>query len=152
MIRPPYALHPESIKKSWIEQHPLWKIPLGLLLLVLLIAIGGTILVSVVLASFRNSDVYKEAMTRASANAQVRERMGEPIQAGWFVSGQLNVSGSTGTANLSIPIAGPRGKGVIRAVASKNGVWRFGCLQVEIRDQPGIIDLLSVQPPAEREF
>lgn len=152
MSRAPYAIHPEPMQRSWIERHPLWKIPFGLLLLVLLIAIGGTILVSVIMASFRHSDVYKEAMTKASASTQVRERMGEPIHAGWFVSGQLNVSGSTGTANLSIPIAGPRGRGVIRAAASKNGVWRFSCLQVEIRDQPGIVDLLSVQPPAEREF
>jgi hypothetical protein len=152
MIRTPYALHPEPVKRSWIEQHPLWKIPLGLLLLAFLIAIGGTILVFVIMASFRSSDVYKEALARASASTQVHERMGEPIQPGWFVSGQLNASGGTGTANLAIPIAGPRSKGLIRAVASKSGAWRFSCLRVEIRGQPGIIDLLSVQPPAEREF
>lgn len=152
MIRAPYALHPEPMPRSWIERHPLWKIPLGLLLLVLLIAVGGTILVSVIMGSFRNSDVYKEAMAKASASPQVRDRMGEPIQAAWFISGQLNVSGSTGQANLSIPITGPSGKGVIRAVASKNGVWRFTCLRVEVRGQPSIIDLLSVQPPEEREF
>ena len=140
------------MKRSWIERHPLWKIPLGLLMLALLIAIGGAILVSVIVGSFRSSDVYKEAMARAGASAQVRERIGEPIQAAWFISGQLNVSGSTGSANLSIPIAGPRSKGVIRVVASKNRVWRFSCLQVEIQGQPGTIDLLSVQPPAEREF
>lgn len=152
MITPPYALHPEPMKKTWIERHPLWKIPLALLLLALLFALGGTVLVSAIMGSFRSSDVYKEAMARAMASAQVRERMGEPIRAAWFVSGQLNVTGSTGQANLSIPIAGPRSKGVIRAVASKNGIWRFSCLQVEMQGQPGTIDLLSVQPPTEREF
>src|ERR1700758_993656 len=136
MITPPYALHAEPMKRSWIEQHPLWKSPLGLLVLALLIAIGATILASVIVGSFHSSDVYKEAMARASGSAQVRERIGEPIQAAWFVSGQLNVSGSTGHANLSIPIAGPRSKGLIRAVASKNGAWRFSCLQVEIQGQP----------------
>jgi hypothetical protein len=79
--------------------------------------------------------------------------MGEPIHPGWFISGQLNVSGTTGNADLSIPVSGPRGKGVIRAVAVKiEGVWRFTTLQMNIQGTTASVDLLSVQPPAEREF
>jgi hypothetical protein len=141
------------MKKSWIERNPNWKIPLGCL--TLLVVIGGFVLalMSIIMASFHGSDVYKQALAKASENPQVREQIGEPILAGWLTSGQLNVSGSTGNADLSIPISGPRGKGMIRAIASKSGgVWRFTRLQVNVDGQSSSIDLLSVRPPAEREF
>ena len=153
MSTPPYPLHPEPMKKSWLEQHPHWKIPLGCLTLLLLIGVFATILTTIITTSFHRSDVYKQAMTKAAENSQVRQEIGEPIRSAWLVSGQLNVTGSTGNANLSIPIFGPRGKGAIRAVAYKSGdVWRFTYLQVNVEGQPAGIDLVSVQPPAEREF
>ena len=141
------------MQKSWLERHPHWKIPLGFLTLLVLIIVFGGVVMTIVTTTFRNSDVYREAVTRAGADAQVLEQMGEPIQAAWLISGDLHVSGSTGSANLSIPISGPRGKGVIRAVASKTGgVWRFTYLQVQVNGRSEPIDLLSVQPPAERDF
>jgi amino acid transporter len=152
MITPPYPLHPEPMRKSWAERNPLWKIPLGCLTLLLLLAIFGTVAVTIVVGSFRSSDVYRQALAKATESPQVRERLGEPIKPAWFISGQLNVSGSTGNANLSIPISGPRGRALIRAVAQKNGVWRFSSLEVDLEGQPGKIDLLSIQPPMERDF
>ena len=152
MDRPPYPLHPAPMKKSWLERNPLWKIPFGCLTLVLLLGLFIITLFTVINTSFRRSDVYKEAMSRATGSLQVREQLGEPIKPAWLISGQLNVRGSTGSANLSIPILGPRGRGLIRAVAQKSGVWRFTCLRVSIEGQPGNIDLLSAQTPQERKF
>lgn len=152
MPTPPYPLHPEPMKKSWVERHPLWKIPLGLLTILLLMLLFGIVLFTVVTTSFRHSDVYRQAMRIATNDPQVREQLGEPIKAAWAVSGELNVAGSTGHANLSIPISGPHGSGVIRVVADKSGVWRFSCLEVEMKLGPEKIDLLSVQPPVQREF
>jgi hypothetical protein len=100
--------------------------------------------------SFRHSDVYQQAMRIATSDPQVREQLGEPIKAAWSVSGELNVSGSTGHATLSIPISGPHGSGWIRVAADKSGVWRFSCLDVEMKGRAGKIDLLLVQPPVER--
>jgi len=153
MTTPPYPLHPEPLKKSWLERRPLWKIPLGCLILFLLIGIFGSIVMTIITTTFHNSDVYKQALAKAVENSQVRGAIGEPIHPGWFVSGQLNVSGGIGSADLLIPISGPRGLGSIRAVASKNrGVWRFADLQVNIKSRSETIDLLSVQPPPERDF
>jgi hypothetical protein len=141
------------MQKSWLERHPHWKIPLGFLTLLVLIIVFGGIVMTIITTTFRNSDVYHQAMTRAAADPQVREQVGEPIQAAWLISGDLQVSGGTGSANLSIPVSGPRSKGVIRAVASKNGgAWRFTYLQVNVNGRSEPIDLLSVQPPAERDF
>lgn len=144
MTSPPYPLHPEPVRKSWLERNPLWKLPLGCLTLLLLIGIFVVVLMTIITTSFRSSDVYKQAIAVAARNAQVRERIGETIQADWLISGQLNVSGSTGNANLSIPISGSRGQGKILAVAYKSGgVWRFTKLQVMVAGQAEGIDLLS---------
>lgn len=153
MTTPPYPLHPEPVQKRWLERHPLWKIPLGCLTLFLLVAVFVTVLFTIITASFRSSDVFKEAMARAEANSDVRAQIGEPIRASRLMSGHLNVSGNAGDADLSIPISGPRGKAVIHAVASKSGgVWRFTVLQVNVEGQAEVVDLLSIQPPRERDF
>ncbi len=144
MSKPPYPLHPEPMKKSWIEGHPQWKIPLGLLLLIVLIVGFSATMGTIMLATYRHSDVYKQAVARASESAPVRELIGEPITPGWAVSGALHINGRSGDADLSIPISGPRGTGAIRAIASKGGgVWRFSYLQVNVSGRNNRIDLLS---------
>jgi len=153
MATPPYPLHPEPIKKSWLERNPLWKIPLGCLTLFVLLAASVIFLMTVITSSFRHSDIYQQAMAQAAANLQVRERIGEPIKPAWLISGEMKVSGGRGKANLVIPISGPRGRGRIHAVAQKSGgVWRFTYLQVDVANQSNSIDLLSIQPPVERDF
>jgi hypothetical protein len=138
--------------RSWIERHPLLKIPLGFLTLVFLMAAIGSITIAIIGVTFRASDVYKQAMSQAAANSQVREQIGEPIKGGWFMFGELKYGGTSGHANFAIPISGPRGKGRIRVIASKDGSWRFTCLQVYVDGQSHPVDLLSIQPPAERDF
>jgi hypothetical protein len=152
MPTPPYPLHPQPMRKTWLEHHPYWKIPLGCLTLIFLIVVFGGVTITVITASLRRSDVYKQALAKAAENPQVRQQIGEPIRAAWLVSGELHVNGSTGSANLSIPISGPQGRGVIRAVAFKSGgEWRFTYLQVCVEGRNECIDLLSVQPPEERD-
>jgi hypothetical protein len=153
MPTPPYPLHPEPMQKSWLEQHPRWKIPLGCLILIFLIGVFVTVLLTIISTSFHSSDVYKLAMATATEDLQVRQQIGEPVQSAWFITGQLHVNGSSGDADFSIPTSGPRGRGLIRAVAHKRGgVWRFSYLQLRVEGQPGNIDLLSVQPPPKRDF
>ena len=153
MATPPYPLQPEPIKKSWLERNPLWKIPLGCLTLFVLLAAFVIGLMTVITSSFRHSDVYQQAIAQATANLQVRERIGEPIKPGWLISGEMNMSSGSGKANLIIPISGPRGRGRIHAVAQKSGgVWRFTYLQVDAANRSASIDLLSIQPPVERDF
>ena len=153
MTNPPYPLHPEQMTKSWLERNPRMKIPLGLLMLFVLIGGFSAGILWIIMTSFHRSDVHQQAVGQASQDFQVRERLGEPIKASWFVMGQLKVSNGSGYANLSIPISGPKGKGTIHAIASKNSrVWRFTRLQVRIDGEPDGIDLLSVQPPGEHPF
>jgi hypothetical protein len=153
MPTPPYPLHPQPIRKGWLELHPQWKIPLGGVILVLLVGGFGIVVMTAMMATYHRSEVYQQAVAKAVENPQVQAEIGEPLRPAWLISGDLHVGGSTGNANLSIPISGPRGRGVIRAVAVKNGgVWRFTYLQVNVAGQRAGIDLMSIQPPLEREF
>ena len=153
MTTPPYPVHPEPMKKSWLERNPLWKIPIGCLTLFVFLAAFAIILLTIITSSFRHSDVYKQAIAHATANPQVREQIGEPIKPDCLISGELNVSGSSGKANLVIPISGPRGRGSIHAVAQKSGgIWRFTYLQVDLANRSANIDLLSAEPSEKQNF
>lgn len=148
----PYPLQPEPLTRGWIERHPLWKIPLGCLTLVLLMAALGVLTMVIISTSFRASDVYKQAMSQAAGNLQLRQQIGEPIKPGWFIFGELKFSSTSGHATFAIPVSGSRGRGRIRVIAYKNGIWRFTCLQVYVEGQSQPIDLLSIQPSPARDF
>jgi hypothetical protein len=137
------------MQKSWLERRPYWKIPAGFLML-LLFAAGVLTLVEV---AFQHSEVSKQAAARARENPRVSQLLGEPIVVGRIILGNIHIKGSVGHADLAIPISGPNGKGVIRAVANKRAEgWRFTFLQVDVDGQDRPIDLLSAQPPPGREF
>jgi hypothetical protein len=58
--------------------------------------------------------------------------------------GNINISGSSGEADLAIPISGPEDKGTIYAVAEKSaGRWIYSILEVEIKTTGERIDLLE---------
>ena len=68
-------------------------------------------------------------MEVAAGHPAVVEVTGEPIEAGWLVSGNIQINGQTGRADLSIPISGPRGGGQLQVEATKNaGEWHLDSL------------------------
>ena len=144
MPAPPYPLVPGPFKKSWLDRHAGWKIPLGCLMVILLICAFVAVLFTVLDISFRKSIVYREALDRAGRSPEVISRIGEPLRPGRVLQGRINVSGSTGTAEMNIPITGPRGKATIVLDARKvHGAWVFRSLYVGFDGQPGTVNLLD---------
>jgi hypothetical protein len=95
----------------------------------------------------RSSDAYEDAMARASAHPAVVAELGPPIESGWFVNGSLKVSGSTGTADLEIPLKGSLREGTLYAVGTKSaGRWTFSTLEVEIEGKTTRIPLIPPSP------
>jgi hypothetical protein len=110
----------------------------------LLVIVGICGFVIFLFSLMKNSDVAKEALARARSNPGVVEHLGTPIKAGWFVSGSISLNNSSGDANLSVPIAGPKGKGTIYLTAHKSaGTWTYSVLQVEVKGSKAKIDLLA---------
>jgi len=118
---------------------------MGLLVLVLFAAL----LVVGFFSLFGRSDACALAMEQARANDQVKERLGEPLEKGLFVMGNIQISGSSGDAELSIPISGPKGKGTLYIVAKKSmGLWKAQALQLAGENESYRIDLLKAEGQA----
>lgn len=113
---------------------------LGLIVLVGSCVVGVFTLVS---GSIKSSGPYAQGLEMARQSPAVVAALGEPIETGWMVSGSINVSGSSGEADLAIPLEGPDGEGKLYVVADKEaGEWTFRRAEVEV---PGgdRIDLLG---------
>jgi Cytochrome oxidase complex assembly protein 1 len=114
---PPLPLTP---RPNWWKPNWKWFVPLGCFgMLIVFVAFVASV-ASVVFSAVKSTDVYKDALAQAKAHPSVIEVLGSPIKEGFLVSGNTNVNGASGEANLSIPIAGPKGKGTIYVAASKS--------------------------------
>ena len=111
----------------------------------LLLAVGFIfVIVSIVFGAMKSSDAYEAALAKAKADPRVVNALGSPITDGFFVGGQTNVSGTSGHADMTVPISGPSGKGTIYFVASKfAGQWTFSKLMVEVARTGQRIDLIE---------
>jgi len=119
-------------------------VPSGCLGMLLLLGAFIFFIVTIVFGAMKSSDAYKSALARAKADPRVVNALGSPITDGFFVSGNTNVSGSSGSADMTIPISGPKGKGTIYFVASKfMGKWTFSKMVVEIAQTGQRIDLVE---------
>ena len=135
---------PQKQEKNWWDRNWKWFVPVGCL--GLLVLIGGFIalLVYLLFGFVKSTATYKEAVAKAKANPAVMEALGSPIKEGFFILGNINISGSSGQANLSIPISGPKDKARIYAVAKKSaGKWTLSTLEVAIKASGRRIDILS---------
>jgi cytochrome oxidase complex assembly protein 1 len=128
---------------GWWSRNWKWFVPTGCCLTPLVV--GGAFLAFILIVVFgalKQSDAYKMAVARAKGDSRVAAALGTPIEEGWWLSGNTNVNGGSGQADLSIPISGPKGKGTIYAVATKSaGDWTYSKLQVKIDSTGETIDL-----------
>jgi hypothetical protein len=111
------------------------------------VAVGG-----VAFWSLKKTDAYDEAIAWANNHPEVVAALGEPIEAGWLTTGSISIDGSTGRADLEIPISGPDGAATLYVQAVKSaGEWEFEVLRVEVEDSGEVIDLLAHYRPPEED-
>jgi hypothetical protein len=141
--KPPAAGAAEA-SPDWWRRNWKWCIPAGCLSA--LLTVGGVIALILVLliGLITSNDAYKQGVAKATVNPAVVAALGAPIHAGTFTTGKINVNGGSGTADLAIPISGPKGSGTIYLEAHKSaGDWSFSKLVVQIDKPPKRIDLLD---------
>lgn len=139
---------PELEKRNWWQRNWKWFVPTGCLTLAALAAAFVACAVIFVFTLMKSSDAYQIALARAKADRRVTEAIGMPINDSWFVSGSTNVTGGSGTADLSIPIHGPKGAATIYCTATKSaGQWQYSQLVVSITNSKQRIDLLQPHQP-----
>lgn len=138
----PIVLQPQ--RKGWWGRNWKWFVPVGCLTSLALVVGAIVLFISLICGVMKSSDAYKLAMVKVRANEEVVAKLGTPIEEGTFVSGSVNVSGSSGKAELVIPISGPKGSGTVYVEATKSaGQWTFDELTVAPDNMKLRINLLE---------
>ena len=130
--------------RNWWQRNWTWFVPVGCLSAMAML-LGFIVLVFlIVFGAIRSSEVHHQALARAQEDAAVAQALGSPIQTGFWVGGNISVSGPSGTADLAIPLSGPKGQGTLYAEAKKAaGSWEFSTLVLEVQPTGERIDLLA---------
>ena len=132
---PPASGAPPPAQKSGC-----WKWgALGCLGVIILGALGIGAVVVIAFGAIKSSDVYKQALARAQNDPRVIAALGSPVTPGFFVTGNVNVSGGSGNADITFPIRGPKGKGRVRGRATRDSSgWHYTELTAVIENGPPI--------------
>ena len=102
------------------------------------------LLAGLIFSFMKSSGAYVEAVAQAKAHPDVQAALGTPIEEGWFVTGNVSIDGTSGDADLAIPISGPKGKAMIYVLAEKGGSeWAFSTLEVKIKSTGETIELVD---------
>lgn len=82
-------------------------------------------------------------MATAQASPLLAAELGTPLKFGWLVTGNIQVQGSGGHAEISFSVSGPDGKGTISSEATrKAGVWTLKTLNLNKEGDKGTYYLL----------
>ena len=102
---------------GWWGRNWKWVVPVGCLgtLLISVAVCGGVFML--IFSFVKSSWAYTEGVNLARHNATVVAELGEPIEPGWAATGSVNVNGSSGDADLTIPLSGPKNSGTLYVVA-----------------------------------
>lgn len=141
-IAPLGAPSPPAVdNRSWFSRHWLGCLGCGCFTALGLGAAAIAAIVFFVFAAMKQTDVYKESLRIVANSPQATAALGTPISDGWWVSGNVNINNGSGEAELSYPVSGPKGEGVVAVAATRSGgAWHLHLLTLEHAGQR--IDLL----------
>jgi len=134
-----YAQPPQP---GWFRRNRKWFIPTLIAIVLALIASFVTGLLVFISTVMKSNEPYRHAMALVTRDRGAQAELGKPITAGFFITGNINVSGSSGSADFGIPVKGPLGSGTVYVVAKKSaGRWSYQTLELRVGGQPDL-DLL----------
>lgn len=147
---PPYLGQPypgQPPQKGWFGRNCFWFVPVGCLSLLAIVALFGAGIVFLVFGAMKSSDAYKTAVSRVKASEAAGNALGKPVEEAFYLSGNINSSGSSGTADIFVPVSGPKGKGTIHVVGTKSdGTWVYSKMDLHVDGTGEDIDLNETSP------
>jgi len=134
----------DAFKKNWFGRNWKWAVPtFGCLPIIIAIVLLFTAMVSKVTTMFKDSVPYTVGMENLMANELVIKKLGEPIEPNGMFQGSINYENGNGTADLKIPVKGPKGEADLLVIAEKNGdIWTYQVMKVIFEVSDKTIDLL----------
>jgi hypothetical protein len=129
---------------GWFSRNWKWLIPVGCGLPLLCCGVFGIGTYFTVSKVIQGTPVFAEAIEKANTNPEVTAALGQPVTPGFMLSGEVKESGGGGgTANFTIPLEGPKGKGSLEVNASRvGGTWTFNSLKASVGGGK-VVDLLA---------
>jgi hypothetical protein len=131
------------------EPRTRWGLLIGCLgagCIVLVLAAAGVVAAGVFgfFSLLKGSGAYELALERIQESTTVADAIGRPVEPGWWVMGHLRYSDGSGSAGLTIPLRGPKGKATAYAEAArKRSQWHLLSLRVVIRETGETIELVE---------
>ncbi len=139
----PPTIQPER-QPDWWDRNWKWFLPTVILGVLAVTVVALFALFSVIFGFMKSSEPYQIGLVEAQKSPALIAQIGEPIEAGWFATGNLNYSGSSGDADLAIPVHGPKGKATVYILAKREaGEWHMHRAEVEVKGSGERIDLLK---------
>ena len=132
-------------KKNWFQRNWKWALPsFGCLTVIVVFALLFGAMVSKVTDMFKDSVPYSVSMETLQKNELVIEILGEPIEPNGMFKGNINYENEEGTADLKIPVKGPKGEATLLVIAEKKGNnWTYQTMNVSFKDSDETINLIE---------
>ena len=93
-------------------------------------------------AMIKSSEPYTESLRRVQQSVEIQQALGEPIEAGSMVQGNINLNNDDGNADLTYSVSGPEGTASVHVVGEKSGGrWEYQKLEATIKDSGDVVDL-----------
>ncbi len=129
---------------SWWKRNWKWVVPVGgcLTVIILFIVFVGSLIWGAA-SLIGDSQPAEYAMELINKDEDMIRLLGTPIEKDGMVQGNVNWSNGDKSANLTIPVSGPEGKGTLIVNARGKGEeWIYDRIEVLIGDEEAI-DLLE---------
>lgn len=142
-MQTPPVISPQPQSSNRVSGHWKWIIAaVCLLALAIVIGIGGFVLMIAKL--MKSSTVYTEALAKVQSSPAAAAALGAPIKDGFLFTGKISEEGSSGKANITIPVSGPKGSGHLSVYATESdGEWHFNHLTLLVNQTDQRLDLLN---------
>ncbi|WP_018248808.1 cytochrome c oxidase assembly factor Coa1 family protein [Orenia marismortui] len=104
----------------------------------------GLVMVIIMFYSFGRMEPVDNALKKLNTNPKAISYLGNNIEKGFWVTGSVSTTGSSGEANVSFPVKGEQGAGKVYMIAKKEmGIWEIKRLVLEIEEENYRFDLLE---------
>lgn len=119
----------------------------GCLGLIALMIAGVAILFFGIMGVIKKSDAYSDTLALVQSHPEAIAALGEPIEPGFMLMGNISIENGEGAADLTIPVSGPRGSGTMRVVADKSsGSSSWNYTTRELRLDGGDAAVIQLTP------
>jgi len=125
---------------NWWQRNWKWVIPVGgcFTILVVIIFFIGSIFYGVTNV-LENSEPFEHAINKINNDQELIELLGSPIEKDGMPQGHINWNNNKKSADMKIPIAGPKGKAVLYIIAHGEGDdWNYDEIRVTVKDNEEI--------------